>query len=84
MSQVLDSRTIIEVLTEIGRILEIAPELLSVERRAWDIRHSFGDTSRVNELLGWTPQANWKDSVKSNVDWLVSVGPKDGSRVSRS
>jgi len=47
--------------------------------RAGDIRHCFGDITKISKLLGYRPQVNLKRGMQEFVGWLKVQGAKDHS-----
>jgi UDP-N-acetylglucosamine 4-epimerase len=47
-------------------VLEVQPE------RAGDIRHSYADTRRLTEGLGFVPLVSVEDGLRATVDWFAA------------
>ncbi len=64
--------TISEVALRIARTLgkpHLAPEITN-RYRAGDIRHCFGDISRANSVLGYSPQISFEQGLTALAAWL--------------
>lgn len=67
-----------DLVREIGRVL--APDLggrqvevVRTEPRAGDIRHSLGDITLAQELLGYQPSVKWEDGIASTATYLTKL-----------
>ena len=65
-----EPRTVNEVFTTIASILRADATPTYVPKRAGDIRHSYADSSRARELLGWEPATPWEDAVAATIRWF--------------
>jgi len=52
-----------------GLGVSIEPEIRN-DYRAGDIRHCFGDPSRIRALLGWEPRIEFADGMRELASWL--------------
>jgi UDP-glucose 4-epimerase len=43
------------------------------EPRSGDIRHSLADIGRARELLGYTPQVDFREGIRRTVEWYRST-----------
>lgn len=48
------------------------PLQVSGNYRLGDIRHNYADVSKINRLLGFTPQVDFKTGIKRFTDWVNS------------
>ncbi len=72
-------RTVNDIFRSISEALQVDIAPRRVAKRSGDIRHSHADISGADEVLGWTPTADWEPSVKLTIDWLVSSRPAQSS-----
>ena len=63
-------KTVNEVLRSVSNALGIWIEPTQLPKRAGDVRHTKADISKAERLLGWKPQAQWDEAVRSTVEWL--------------
>ncbi|MFO0551703.1 MAG: SDR family oxidoreductase [Polyangiaceae bacterium] len=76
-----------DLVKEIGRVLGRSVEVVHGAPRAGDIRHSLGDISRAEELLGYSPDVRWEDGIPSTIEYLKTLresGLSAGSNVMAS
>lgn len=55
---------------------DLAPDITGQFRKG-DIRHCTADLSRSHSLLGFTPKANWEDSLREIIDWSLTAARVD-------
>ena len=55
----------------IADILDIDKKPVYVADRPGDIKHSYADISRAEELLSYIPQHSLKDGLKETVEWFL-------------
>ncbi len=48
---------------------ELSPQIVG-QFRVGDIRHCYGDISRISELLGYEPQIWFEDGMAALTDWV--------------
>jgi dTDP-L-rhamnose 4-epimerase len=48
------------------------PTRVSGNYRLGDIRHNVADTSRLKEVLGFTPRTEFRDGLRAFVEWVLS------------
>lgn len=68
-------RQVAEILA--ASLREQTPVEITGKYRAGDIRHCFGDISRAQELLGYSPRHSLKSGVGELVEWLRSQNAVD-------
>ena len=63
----------LEVTAEILKILGKPSDLMRYveDRKGHDRRYAV-DFSKINEELGWKPQVNFKEGIKSTIDWYCN------------
>lgn len=59
------------------------PTRISGNYRLGDIRHNVADTTRLSEVLGFTPAVSFADGVQRFVDWVLTE-PVEGDTYQRS
>jgi dTDP-L-rhamnose 4-epimerase len=59
----------------VGRV-DLAPDITG-QFRTGDIRHCIADISRIKLALGFTPQADWEQSLREIIDWSSSIATDD-------
>lgn len=59
------------------------PTHISGNYRLGDIRHNVADTSRLREVLGFTPATSFDDGVRQFVQWVLTE-PVEGDTYQRS
>ncbi|MDQ4145285.1 MAG: NAD-dependent epimerase/dehydratase family protein, partial [Actinomycetota bacterium] len=67
-------KSVNEVFRTISEVMGTSIEPVHVNRRPGDILHSHGEISKARSLLGWSPETDWQDAVKSTVDWFTRTG----------
>jgi len=65
--------TLMELVTELGCILETTPEVVFAPGRRGDVAHSQADSGRAREVLGWSPVHSFGSGLRQTVDWLVGT-----------
>lgn len=68
-------RRVAEVLAELHGRADLAPEIVG-RFRSGDIRHCFGDPSRIN-ALGWTARITFEDGMRQLVEWAAGQEAED-------
>jgi dTDP-L-rhamnose 4-epimerase len=70
--------TIIDVATALATQLglDIAPEVTG-QYRSGDIRHCWADTTKAEEILGFSPKVTFSDGMAELVAWLASQTAED-------
>lgn len=63
-------RTINEVYGAVSAAIEIDIDPVREPRRQGDIRTSYADAAKANDLLGWTPRVDWMEAVERTVRWF--------------
>jgi UDP-glucose 4-epimerase len=66
------------VVSELGRLLGVAPEVVHDPPRPGDVRHSLADVSRARELLGYTPQVEWEGGLPRTIEFLRELSKARG------
>ncbi|MEX2574539.1 MAG: SDR family NAD(P)-dependent oxidoreductase [Balneolaceae bacterium] len=73
------AHTIRVIAEKAGRALDkgdIQPEITG-KYRAGDIRHCFGDISKAESVLGYTPRISLEEGMKELLDWLINQTAED-------
>ena len=68
--------TVVEMANLLARLLRknIGPEVLN-KYRVGDIRHCFGDISKIEQTLGFRPERDLETGMAELVDWVASAKP---------
>jgi nucleoside-diphosphate-sugar epimerase len=66
-----DPKSVNEVLDVVSEAIGRWIEPVRTPKRAGDVRRTHADISRARDVLGWTPQADWKESVAQTVAWFL-------------
>jgi dTDP-L-rhamnose 4-epimerase len=76
--------TVAEVSRLLGAAMDrdIAPEILN-QARAGDIRHCFGDLSKAERLLGFTPEFSLPEKLGELADWVARQQANDRAQEAR-
>ena len=62
---------VIEVATALSQAFDAEPDLvITGQYRLGDIRHNVADTSRLNSVLGLTPQVSLQEGLRRFADWV--------------
>ncbi|MFN8017456.1 MAG: SDR family oxidoreductase [Acidimicrobiales bacterium] len=64
-------RSLLEMLEILNDILGTSIEPIHGEPRAGDVRHSFADTSRARDDLGWQPTLDFAEGLRRTVAWFT-------------
>lgn len=64
-------RTVNDVFQAVSRVLGVEIEPVRVPKRPGDIRHSYADSTRAKELLGWEATTGWDEAVAATVGWFT-------------
>ncbi len=64
-----DRITLLDMLAEMGRILNVEVDPIFEPERAGDVKHSQADASAAHELLGWSPCKDWRTGLAETVAW---------------
>jgi len=64
------------LVTEIGRVLGREVTAHHGEPRAGDIRHSLGDVSAAQKLIGYEPEVRWEDGIATTIEYLTTLRDK--------
>ncbi len=63
--------TLLDLLDELGRILEKKPEPIFEPPRPGDIKHSLADISQAREFLGYEPKLDFAEGLHRTVAWFA-------------
>lgn len=63
--------TITEIALKLAKVMQIkvSPEVTG-KYRVGDIRHCFADNSKIEKLLGFTPQVDFEEGLSELAEWL--------------
>jgi UDP-glucose 4-epimerase len=64
------SCTLLQLLEELGEILDVEIDPLHTAPRAGDVRHSSADLKAAARDLGWQPTVSLADGLRRTVDWF--------------
>lgn len=73
------SYTVKEIADNIGKVLHsngLQPKITG-EYRAGDIRHCFGDITKAEEILGFSPQISLEEGMEELVEWVARQTAED-------
>ena len=65
------SRTLLELLDELGEILGVDVDPEHTAPRAGDVRHSSADLTAAARDLGWEPKVDLPEGLRRTVDWFA-------------
>jgi len=74
-SEVLDLETLAKMMVEINGSGEYAIREFPTDRRAIDIGDYYGDFSKIQTELGWTPQRTLRDTLQSTLVYFRGAMP---------
>lgn len=66
-------RSIVEIVNEIGLLMQISPSLDFSKSRSGDVDHLVGNNSRAAELLDWKPKMKWQVGLERCIDYYSRV-----------
>jgi UDP-glucose 4-epimerase len=66
------SRTLLELLDELGAILGVAVVPEHTDPRAGDVRQSSADLTAAGRDLGWAPGVSLPDGLRRTADWFAA------------
>jgi UDP-glucose 4-epimerase len=64
--------SLLEILDELGTLLDVTPDPEFTDSRAGDVRHSCADVSAARADLGWEAQVPVADGLRRTVEWMRS------------
>jgi nucleoside-diphosphate-sugar epimerase len=64
-------KSVLDVLRQVSQASGSWRDPVYRPKRPGDVRHSHADIKKAKDLLGWSPEASWEDSVKATVSWFV-------------
>lgn len=73
------SYTVEEIARKVGKVLSsngLTPKVTG-EYRAGDIRHCFGDISKAQSLLGFSPEISLEEGMEELVEWVARQNAED-------
>jgi dTDP-L-rhamnose 4-epimerase len=69
--------SVVTVAETLARLLGQSPKMtVTGNFRLGDIRHNYADMSRVERLLGFTPEWDFERGIAAFAAWVQSTGPK--------
>jgi len=72
-------RSVNEVLHAVADAVGTWIEPVRLPKRVGDIRRTHADIKRAKELLGWEPQADWREAIEATVAWFRQTPPARGA-----
>jgi nucleoside-diphosphate-sugar epimerase len=66
--------TLLELVSRLGEVIGVTPELRFEGPRAGDVRHSLADITRLREQLGIGSQIDLKTGLAATIAWLRGEG----------
>lgn len=63
--------TLLDLLDELGRILEKKPKPIFDPPRPGDVKHSLADISQARKLLGYEPKVSFSEGLRRTVAWFA-------------
>jgi len=63
--------TLLELLDEVGRILNKKPAPILEPSRPGDVKHSLADISRAKKSLGFDPKVSFAEGLRRTVSWFT-------------
>lgn len=77
------SVSVLEVVEYLGKALEVTPRVrISGRYRTGDIRHNLADLTSLQRALGWTPQIDFQEGVRSFASWATEASSSVSSQTS--
>ncbi len=67
------SIALVDLVHEIGRVLGRPVTIEHLPPRPGDIRHSLGDISVAQQLLGYEPRVKWEDGIAPTIEYMRSL-----------
>jgi UDP-glucose 4-epimerase len=64
--------TVLELLTTLGDILEVAPDPEHTDPRPGDLRASYADLGAARRDLGYEPRVDWREGLHRTTEWFAS------------
>jgi len=61
--------TLLDLLRNLGRLLDRSPRAEKRPPRAGDVRHSLADIRLARKLLGYRPQVSFEEGLRRTVEW---------------
>lgn len=61
--------TLKEMITIIGEVLEITPDIQKLSMQPGDVNRTYADITKAKELLGYEPKTTFKEGIQKFVDW---------------
>lgn len=61
--------TLKEMITIIGEVLEITPDIQKFSMQPGDVNRTYADITKAKELLGYEPKTTFKEGIQKFVDW---------------
>lgn len=71
---------LLDVLEQMGKVLNIDATPSFAEPRAGDVRHSSADISRATEALGYQPVMGFNEGIRLTLEWARGQGQPEASR----
>lgn len=69
--------SVVTVAETLARLLGQSPTMtVTGNFRLGDIRHNYADMSRIERLLGFTPEWDFERGIAAFAEWVQSTGPK--------
>lgn len=76
--------TVLDVVSALQAAYDVeVPVTISGQYRLGDIRHNIADTTKLADILGFTPQVSFQDGVKQFADWVLTE-PVEGDSYEKS
>jgi UDP-glucose 4-epimerase len=63
--------TLLQLLDELGKVLNKAPQPVFEPPRPGDVKHSLADISRAREYLGYKPKVSFPEGLRRTVAWFT-------------
>ncbi len=63
--------SVLELATQIGRLLGVSMAPVHEPARAGDVRDSQADATRARDLLGWEPRVPFEEGLRRTVAWFT-------------
>ena len=66
-------RTIENIAYDIVRIMNGDPnKVVHIGDRPGQVMRHTGDSSKIRQMLGWTPKVEWEEGLRRTADWYAS------------
>ena len=72
--------TVNHVLEILGRVSGKPPKVRYIENQKGDVRHTYADTTRAREMLGFKPSVTTEQGLRAEYEWLAEITARGAQR----